>query len=74
MLRKIKDLDERINTGTTAEWQSKGGIRYRWERAMGRVGVESPPGSMIWDWLHHDVKDIRAARRIVFDAINDDEI
>lgn len=76
MLRRIKDLDERINTGKIVEWQSSGGVRYRWERAMQRVGVEhvsDSMGSMAWDWISNDAKDLRAARRVVFDAINEDE-
>lgn len=73
MLRQIKDLDERINTGNIVEWQSSGGVRYRWERARQRVGVENAPGSMAWDWISDDIKDLRAARRVVFNAINEDE-
>lgn len=72
-LQRIRDLDERVNTGRVVEWQSPSGIRYRWERLQCRVGVETSPGAEVWLWLREDVRDLRAARRAVFDAINEDE-
>lgn len=72
-LRRVGDLDERVNTGRVVEWQSPSGTRYRWERLLGRVGVETGPGTEAWLWLHEEVRDLRTARRAVFDAINEDE-
>jgi len=72
MLRRISDLDERIDTGEVVEWQSPDGVRYRYERTGRRVGVEMPVGR--WEWLAEGVSDKRSAKRIVFAAINEDEL
>lgn len=72
MLHKIKDLDERLDTGTIVEWRSPQGTRYRYERERCRVGRETSKfGEFIW--FSANVKDKREAKRAVFDAINDDE-
>ena len=72
MLHKIKDLDERVDTGTIVEWRSPQGTRYRYERERCRVGKETSNfGEFIW--FLENVRDKREAKRAVFDAINADE-
>ncbi|MGE4533406.1 hypothetical protein [Halomonas sp.] len=74
MLTRVRDLDERVNTGAVVEWQSPMGSRYRWERRTRRAGVESAPGSERWLWLAARPADLRAARRAVLEHINSEEL
>ena len=75
MLHKIKDLDtlKRPGTADSVEWQSKSGVRYRYERSSRRVGVEIGLLPLRHEWIATNVPDLTAAKRIVFDAINNDE-
>jgi hypothetical protein len=74
MLTRARDLDERINTGNVVEWQSPMGTRYRWERRAHRAGIEAGPGTEQWLWLDAHPADLRAARRVVLDHINSEEL
>lgn len=71
MLHKISDLDERLDTALITEWQSPQGTRYRYDKRLARVGVELGAFGE-WTWFE-TVKDKRAAKKAVFDAINADE-
>ncbi|MDW7746737.1 hypothetical protein [Halomonas sp.] len=74
MLTRVRDLDERVNTGRVVEWQSPAGTRYRWERHARRAGLEISPGAGRWLWLDAHPADLRAARRVVLDHINSEEL
>lgn len=72
-LNRIKDLDMRVTTGRITEWQSPSGVRYRYDRTRGEVGKEMSPGSNTWEWFGLSDNSLTAAKRKVFDLINEDE-
>lgn len=74
MLRRLKDLDQRVNTGNLVEWRSPGGWLYRYERDRGAVGMETGPGTNEFLWYVLETNDLTHAKRRVFDLINEDEL
>lgn len=72
-LRKISELKPVFTGDNVIEWQSPGGIRYRYERDRCAVGQESVPGSENYDWYVLAKSDVTHAKRRVFELINEDE-
>lgn len=77
MLQKIKELDtlKRRDDNNIVEWESKSGVRYRYDRLMKRVGVETKVGFGVQEhtWFAHGIENLTNAKQAVFHAINEDE-
>lgn len=72
-LRKISELNQVFKGNNVIEWQSPGGIRYRYERDRSAVGQEEVPGAERYNWYVLTKNDATTAKRRVFELINEDE-
>lgn len=79
MLNKVSDLNQTFKSpsGNVIEWKSPGGWLYRYERNRGAVGMARGPDSFDrpgdFEWYVLSPNTLTAAKRRVFDLINEDE-
>jgi hypothetical protein len=69
-LNKIKDLDLRYKDENVFEWQYEG-VRFRYDRRMGAVSREGDI-SKFHDWIKLESNNLTAAKRAVFNLINEE--